>query len=53
MRARVVKGCTMYYGEVYLDNKWKKVTPKCFTQVGVELELRKWKKKNLPRELEI
>lgn len=66
MRARIIKEGNFWIGEVYGDWEihiygipikektcWNKVTGKCFTKIGAEIELRKWKLLNCPKELTI
>ena len=57
MRARIFQPCKngLYYGQVYDEkNKyWKDVTPLCITEWGAKRELKKWRKQNCPKELEI
>lgn len=53
MRARIVKPQMMYYGEVYVNGKWKTVTEPCYTECGAKLKLKKWKKENIPNEFEL
>lgn len=53
MKARIVKPQMMYYGEVYVNGKWKTVTEPCYTEWGAMLKLKKWKKENIPNEFEL
>ena len=53
MKARIVKPQMMYYGEVYVNGKWKTVTEPCHTEWGAKLKLKKWKKENNSCELEL
>ncbi len=46
MRARIVKPQMMYYGEVYIDGEWKRITSACHTEWGTKLELKRWKKEH-------
>ena len=46
MKARIVKPQMMYYGEIFINGKWDRVTPACYTSNGARKELDKWKKEN-------
>ncbi len=63
MRARIIKDGNFWVGEVYgrwsmffgLEERigWGSVTSRCFTRLGAEWELRKWKREHCPEEFEI
>lgn len=44
MKARItINEYGWYYGEVYLNSLWMKVTDACFTKWGAKRALKKWK----------
>ena len=57
MRARIFQPYKngLHYGQVYNEKHkcWEDVTPLCFKEWGAKRELKKWKKKNYPKEFEI
>lgn len=63
MKVRVIQTQSgAWYGEVYgtwesIFGKtwtgWKKVTSNCITKMGAKIELKNWKKKNVPQEFDI
>ena len=43
MKARIIGDIgTMYYGEVFIEGRWEKVTEYCFTRFVAKLQLKRW-----------
>ena len=47
MLSRVVRPQMMYYGEVFINGKWKRVTMPCHTRFDAKLELKNYKKEEI------